>query len=168
MSVPRAVIAQLAGLSPRLRAVLETSLKTTADIEAQQASQVAATDRLEQAAFLTLSANAELPNERTLLLGDGLVGTDGGQTFTLSLRRVARTQGSFSCVFNLVGDTSLVLPLTGQVATTGNIETLRRKTLDAPSLSGLGNYANDAAAATGGVPVGGMYRNGSALMVRVA
>lgn len=33
---------------------------------------------------------------------------------------------------------------------------------------GLGNYANDAAAAAGGVPVKGMYRNGSVLMVRVA
>jgi hypothetical protein len=29
------------------------------------------------------------------------------------------------------------------------------------------NYANDAAAATGGVPVGGLYRNASQLMVRV-
>ena len=35
-------------------------------------------------------------------------------------------------------------------------------------LSGLPNFANDAAAATGGVPVGGMYRNGSVLMVRVS
>lgn len=33
---------------------------------------------------------------------------------------------------------------------------------------GLPNFANDAAAATGGVRVGGMYRNGSALMVRVS
>jgi len=32
----------------------------------------------------------------------------------------------------------------------------------------LGNYANDAAAAAGGVAVKGMYRNGSILMVRVA
>ena len=32
----------------------------------------------------------------------------------------------------------------------------------------LGDYANDAAAAVGGVPVNGLYRNGSALMVRVA
>jgi len=31
----------------------------------------------------------------------------------------------------------------------------------------LGNYANDAAAAAGGVPVGAMYRNGSAVQVRV-
>lgn len=34
----------------------------------------------------------------------------------------------------------------------------------------LGNYANDAAAAaaTPAVPVGGLYRNGSVLMIRVA
>jgi len=35
-------------------------------------------------------------------------------------------------------------------------------------LPGLGNYANDAAAAAGGVPVSGLYRNGSVLMIRVA
>ena len=32
----------------------------------------------------------------------------------------------------------------------------------------LGNYANDAAAAAALVPVGGMYRNGSVIQVRVA
>lgn len=36
------------------------------------------------------------------------------------------------------------------------------------TLAGLGNYANDAAAAAGGVPVSGLYRNGSVLMIRVA
>ena len=32
----------------------------------------------------------------------------------------------------------------------------------------LPNYSSDAAAATGGVPIGGLYRNGSAVQVRVA
>jgi hypothetical protein len=32
----------------------------------------------------------------------------------------------------------------------------------------LSNYANDAAAAVGLVPVGGLYRNGSILMIRAA
>ena len=41
-------------------------------------------------------------------------------------------------------------------------------TPDNLSLKALGNYANDAAAATGGVQIGSMYRNGSALMVRVS
>lgn len=36
------------------------------------------------------------------------------------------------------------------------------------SFTGLGNYANDAAAATGGVAVGSLYRNGSVVQVRVA
>jgi len=38
-----------------------------------------------------------------------------------------------------------------------------------PFMSGAGlvNAANDAAAAAAGVPIAGMYRNGSVLMVRV-
>lgn len=35
-------------------------------------------------------------------------------------------------------------------------------------LQALGNYANDGTAATGGIAVGGLYRNGSVLMIRVA
>lgn len=42
------------------------------------------------------------------------------------------------------------------------------KALDAKDLGSLGDYANDAAAAAGGVVVGGFYRNGSVLMVRVS
>lgn len=37
-----------------------------------------------------------------------------------------------------------------------------------PGFPQLANYANDAAASAGGVPVGSMYRNGSIIMVRVA
>lgn len=36
------------------------------------------------------------------------------------------------------------------------------------ALETLGNYASDVAAAAGGVAIGGMYRNGGALMVRVS
>lgn len=35
-------------------------------------------------------------------------------------------------------------------------------------VAGIPNYANDAAAAAGGVPVSGIYRNGSVLMIRVS
>ena len=35
------------------------------------------------------------------------------------------------------------------------------------NIAALGNYANDAAAATGGVAVGGLYRNGSVVQIRV-
>jgi hypothetical protein len=36
------------------------------------------------------------------------------------------------------------------------------------SVAGLGDYEDDAAAASGGVAVGGLYRDGSILMIRVA
>ena len=52
----------------------------------------------------------------------------------------------------------------------GTFAATRIPTLDAAAkLDGtaLGNYANDAAAAAGGVAVGGFYRNGSVVMVRV-
>lgn len=40
--------------------------------------------------------------------------------------------------------------------------------LSAPQLRASASFANDAAAATGGVPVGGLYRNGSAVQCRIA
>lgn len=36
------------------------------------------------------------------------------------------------------------------------------------SLQSTSSYANDAAAAVGGVPIGGFYRNGSVVQIRVA
>lgn len=45
--------------------------------------------------------------------------------------------------------------------------TLGAASSNAPSLTGLQNAANDGAAAAAGVPVGGVYRNGSVLMIRV-
>ena len=36
-----------------------------------------------------------------------------------------------------------------------------------PSFTNIGDYVNDAAAQAGGVQIGGVYRNGSILMVRV-
>lgn len=41
-------------------------------------------------------------------------------------------------------------------------------TLPLLNMSNLANAANDAAAALAGVPVSGVYRNGSVLMVRVS
>lgn len=41
-------------------------------------------------------------------------------------------------------------------------------TPDGPNLAASSSYANDAAAAVGGVPVGGFYRNGSVVQVRVS
>ena len=56
---------------------------------------------------------------------------------------------------------------TTRVVAFGNVfqDPATNVTATAPSLP---NYANDAAAATGLIPVGGMYRNGSVIQVRVS
>lgn len=64
------------------------------------------------------------------------------------------------------------IPVTATGAPAGVAEWIRRA---AGAINGLlhadaalGDYANDAAAETAGVPIGGRYRNGSVLMVRVS
>lgn len=145
----------------------ETMQAQVADTEEAVTANVAETGSLKNAVFVTLSANAELPNERVLALGPGL-------SFDLAVPGVVRvdtsayTTGGHDVQFSVTGPTVLSLPLTGTVATRAGTETLKNKTLDSPLVSGLANHADDAAAAAGGVPVGGLYRNGSAVQVRVA
>lgn len=47
------------------------------------------------------------------------------------------------------------------------VSSLKEFILDAPQLSSLVDAADDAAAATAGVVVGGVYRTGSALKIRI-
>lgn len=150
------VVRQFETLQERVAASSET---VTANVEK--------TEALEDATFLTLSANAALPNERVLVLGEGLsfdTATEGQVKISAS---VVATGGHL-VQFSSAGPATLALPIAGIVATTSNTETLENKTLDAPSITGLGDYADDTAAAAGGVPVDGIYRNGSVLQVRVA
>jgi len=153
--------------------------KSAQAFEAQQAAlgvvsegttaALADTASLKEATFVTLSANAELPNEHVLSVGQGLSLIASGTGILLSLSLDApRTSGGFRVTFVAEGDSTVAVPLTGILATRGNVETLGGKTLDRPSMIGLGDYADDTAAATGGIAVGGVYRTGSALKVRVA
>lgn len=143
--------------------------QSVSDTEVATTANVASTQALKDASVLTLSPNDELANERVVSFGSGLAYelTDGGITIKLGIT-VPRVAGGFRVMFTVAGDTTLGLPLTGILATRDNAETFTNKELVTPAITGLGNYANDAAAATGGVPVGGAYRNGSVVMVRVA
>jgi hypothetical protein len=128
-----------------------------------------ATERLEQASVIVLAGNEAFTNERVLNLGRGLNGDDRDGVLTIQTSDIVPlVTGGFSVTLVVVGDSQVRLPLNGTLATVANPETLERKTLDAPSVANIGNYANDAAAAGGGVPVGGIYRNGSVLQVRVS
>lgn len=129
---------------------------------------VEATDALQAATVVTLSPNAAFANERVLAAGPGLtLAEDGVNVVIRTSKGTPAVSGGYQVRFYPIGDSELFLPLTGTLATRENVETLQQKTLDAPKMSGLGNYLDDAAAAAGGIPVGGVYRNGSALMIRV-
>lgn len=126
------------------------------------------TEKIEQASVIVLAGNQAFTNERVLSLGRGISGTDIDGVLTIQTSDVVPTvSGGFNVVLVAVGNSQVRLPLTGTLATVGNPETLERKTLDAPSITGLGDFADDAAASSGGVPLSGFYRTGSVLKVRV-
>lgn len=167
MSGPRALIAQLTS-NPRLLALLERTVEQADAASSGTAAAVAATERLEQATVLVLSPNGAFAGEYVLKLGAGLVGTPGEGEFTITLGvAVPKVTGGHAVQLAASGPSQVALPLYGQLATISNPETLANKTLSAPKLTGLGDYADDTAAAAGGVAVGGVYRTGSALKVRV-
>lgn len=165
--IRREVLQQVFG--QRWGSAFETQQQVLADVQTASSQGVADTEALNAAAFVTLSANAELPNERVLQLGEGLEMEVGADFVILRTSNdTARTVGDFRVTFVATGDTAVAVPLTGTLATRDNAETLTNKTLAAPKLSGLTDAADDAAAATAGVPVGGIYRTASALKVRAS
>lgn len=143
--------------------------RTVSDTDTAVTANLADTQSISQATYITLSSNAELPNERVLRWTSGLKVTTDDNFATISLTSdVPRSSGGYRITFTGEGDTSVGLPLTGKLATTDNTETLRNKTLDAPLFTGLAEYANDAAADAGGVPINGAYLTAGALKIRAA
>ncbi len=144
---------QLKGITPKLVRFFE-DLFATGDANSQAIEgQVAATGSIQNATVLVLSSNAAFNNERILSLDPNYfdVSDDGpGGNYTVTLVSVIQVNGGYACAFNLEADTNLDLPTSGRVAT-----------------SDLSDFADDTAAAAGGVPVGNFYRTGSVVKVRV-
>lgn len=164
--LPRNDLSRIFG-SPALVRQFETLQEKVATTEQTSTAAVGETQALRDATFVTLSANAELTNERVLAVGPGLsFDTDTAGQVMLSANLYS--DSGWTVRLNAVGATELQLPLAGVLATTGGVETFTNKTLNSPKLSGLVNAADDAAAASAGVPVLGIYRDGSNLKVRVA
>jgi hypothetical protein len=79
-----------------------------------------------------------------------VAGAEGGSNAGGNFQIAACADSTGTALFNVLAFTRA----------TGNIQM--------PVLQASTTYANDAAAATGGVPVGGLYRNGSVVQIRVA
>jgi hypothetical protein len=127
------------------------------------------TSSIQDAGVITTSLTDAFPGSRVLAAGDGIDIADDGTTLTLEAdATVPKVEGGHPARLIATAPTHLVLPTLGTLATTGGEETLTGKTMVAPKFAGLTDYADDTAAAAGGVPVGGSYRTGSALKVRAA
>lgn len=155
--------------NPRMIRAMETQAQAVDDATSGLETQATSTEAMKDASVIVLAPNGAFEGERVLVLGQGLVGIDDGSTLTIRTSgKVPLVNGDFTLLLTLGGNTTVAMPLSGVLATLSNIETLANKTLAAPKLSGLGNYADDTAAASGGVPVGGAYHNAGELRVRLA
>ncbi|MEW9855928.1 hypothetical protein [Novosphingobium sp. M1R2S20] len=162
---------EIAKVFPDSRSRQRFDLMQRAVGEAQEAvgANVGETQTLKEATYLTLSANTELTNERIFRWSNGLQLSVDANFATLGLTtEVPRSSGGFRITFVGEGDSTVAVPLNGRLATTSNPEHLENKVLVSPKLAGLGDYADDAAAAAAGVDIEGLYRTGSTLKIRAA
>lgn len=136
----RAELGKLFPGNPKAVIAFEEQQRQVADVTTSLASNTDATTALQDATVLTLSPNATFTNERVLQLDGSLFANDDGQHLTLGVRNPIILNGGYRCTFNLLADTNLDLPASGQV------------------LVDAGPYADDADAADDGIAVGQIYR----------
>jgi hypothetical protein len=150
MTIPRYLLEKhFAGDLRMIRAMEDQSQAVT--------DGVAATSALQDATVIVLSPNGDFTNERVLEVGDGIKVEITDDTVKLSVQNVAMVNG-YPVTLNANSPANLILPV-GATLVAGEYPMF--------DVSTLGNYANDAAAAAGGVVVGQAYRNGSTFCVRV-
>lgn len=152
--LPRHLLEKYFGEDPRLVAAFEEQAAAVEEVSGTAQSVVAATNAIRDAVVVLLSGNSEFTNERILKVSDDITLEITGTDVRLKVKNCARTQ-DFSVMIVPTGDTVVGIPDSGDLISSRKVTT-------------LGNFASDAAASAGGVPVGGLYRNGSVLMVRVA
>jgi hypothetical protein len=144
-TISRADLAPVFGNNPRVLAQFEALQRKVIEHEDTIGANVDATNALADATFVTLSANAELPNEYVFQVGEGLSLDASGGVVALTLQAPVLT-GGFKVYMAAAGNSTLALPLFGTLAVEEWFP---------------GPYADDAAAAADGVAVGECYRKTS-------
>lgn len=153
MDFSRHLLEKHFGDDPRLIAEFEALAQSATENASSATTAVDATNAIKDAAVVVLSGNSEFTNERVLKVSDDIDIQVTATEVRLTVKNVARTQ-DFSVLMVPSNDTEVGLPPEGTL-------------VSEKAVPALVNAANDAAAAGAGVPIGGMYRNGSVLMVRV-
>lgn len=114
--ISRADLNPIFGGNPRVLQQFEELQRKVAEHEDSIGANVAATAAQADASYVTLSPNAELTNEFVFQVGNGLSldAADGVVTLTMQAPVVT---GGFNVQMTAQGDSTLVLPLTGVLAT---------------------------------------------------
>jgi|SRR6187399_3023076 len=165
--VSRDLLEKYFGEDPRLLSAFETQARLVAETAEVVGGNVTATSRLQDATVVTLSPNDDLTNEFLLSGGDGtkLAITAGSVKVNVN-NTVARVTAN-SVKFVPPANITLGLPGEGTLISDTYAASLYNKQLVKPLLSGLINAASNPDAAAAGVPIGGMYRDGTTLKIRL-
>lgn len=142
-------LAQFFASNPRLLRAFEEQSEVVETVS----TGIEGTQALKDATVIVLSANGDFTNERVLEVGDGIKVTVTADKVKLTLQEVARTK-DYKVTLIPPANVLLFLPPEGTLISDVSLA-------GAPVFSELTTYANDAAAATGGVPVRGAYINSS-------
>lgn len=150
---------QTALQNPRLVSAFETLINLLTDTVTAVQGSTGPVAGLSTAPFVLQAANENYAGGFVLEGGATVNATVAGNSILLSVTAAVPTvTGDGGVNFIITGATNLILPTVGTVATTSNIFNY---------IAGAQDFADDAAAAAGGVPVGGIYRTASVLKVRV-
>lgn len=158
-------LAALEGASPRLIKALEEQSNQVEEVVAASGAAVAATEALQDATVLVLSGNTSFTNERVLKASNGLKSVDAGSELRLTVDATVTRATDGAVTLVAPGDGSWFLPFPGYLVTRSSSDTLSNKTLDKPKAV-LIAAADDAAASTAGVPLGGLYEASGVVRIR--
>jgi len=165
-AIPRSLLEKYFGKDPRLISHFEDQSIAVQEVVDVSGGTVQATEALQNATVVTLSPNEVFNFEFLLTNGDGTK-----LNITAGSLKIDADDTVVRCTKPLridpPGAAKLGAPGEGVLISDSWPATLYNKTLNKPLLSGLVNANTDADAATAGVPLGGMYRDGNVVCVRV-
>lgn len=168
MTLPRRLLADYFGNDPRLVKAFEDQAEELATVTDAASTAAQATEALKDATVIVLSANGEFTNERQLQAVNGVKATDSKGRVRVEVDgSVARSRGG-TATFVIPASGNWILPYGGTLVTRDSEDSLENKTMVKPKLSGIVGAADDVAAATAGVPVGGVYQASGVLRVRLS
>lgn len=125
-TIPRDLLFKALGDERLVRAFEDQSARLE-EVEKATGTGAKDTQALNEATVITLSRNQAFTNERILKVLAGLRLDDDGESVTLSLEN--RIEGGYSVTFTAMGETELILPISGTLVTRQNFEVLSNKTL---------------------------------------